>query len=290
MSKINKNSMPNENMNGNAMPAEINQDGQLYVLVQEGDGWAYEPVSDSPAPSPSLWDSIQPPQPIPEVYMPSTEAASVEDLLEIKRRALAAAYGIVTPLEREIADLEKNDAEAKRLKAEALNYEALSQHLASMNGNVLLPVKPVTAPSFQPTAGNSLEVEASRPEGSPTVKGKEKTKDKAPKTKMSRRRQLGTVGVIVAGAVVATGGGLALTGNTFGLGGTNASISPDKKVAVDPDTIPDLSSASIVDAFGGCLDERGAGPALYSGMFDATATSTYEFTNLAGGKTDNHTY
>ena len=258
-------------------PKQKNIDGKLYELKEFPGGVSkYVRVQSDETPmSGGLRAAIQP-QPRIDMLLPVQEPAAVLDVDQLKN-ALAGVQDLASTLEQEIAEAENALKAAEKQK----QTDALRDFMNKSRGPV--PAYPVYAPA-QPQEYSPLPLVEQKTEAQSVTLKEETLEYQAPKKKMSRRRRLGTVAVITAGAVSLTAGGLALTTNTFGFNATNTSISPDKSPTVDPATIPDLAPATIVDAFGGCLDERGAGPALYSGKFDATVTSSWKYKDPSGAE------
>jgi hypothetical protein len=262
-----------------AAPAEtIASNGQKVRKVKVGDGWAYEPIAATPAPisTGGLRAAIQP-QRMAEVQ--SSPQVSLMDELDQKKRALVALQEMATPLQRQIEDLEKARAEEEKAEAERINQAALLDYLSTRNGVQTYPVMPSSAPRVQPS------FEAHDTVSDIQDVAEEPLNEKPTKNKMPRGRRLGVIAIVAVGALGAAGAAGVAT-NTIKLGSADASIASDEKphVAVDPATIPDLAPATLIDAFGGCLDERGAGPALYSGKFDATVTSSWKYKDPTGAE------
>ena len=101
----------------------------------------------------------------------------------------------------------------------------------------------------------------------------------APDKKSKRRftkKQLGVGAVLLAG-VVASGTGVAVVSGAIGGNGSHdaAVIGNNANENINPDLIPVLTTAPLVEAFGGCMDENGGGFVLDSGSVKSEVTTSW---------------
>jgi hypothetical protein len=105
-------------------------------------------------------------------------------------------------------------------------------------------------------------------------------KPKKEKTPFLTKR-VKAIGAGVLGLSVVAGGGVLAIQNFTG-GSHDAAIVDEKNVPnVDPELIPALTAAPLIEAFGGCIDENGGGPVLGSATV-TTETGTSWKTGITG--------
>lgn len=102
------------------------------------------------------------------------------------------------------------------------------------------------------------------------------TVTKAKRNEKSRKRfNAKTVIALGVSGVVLAGGSVYAVSNLNG-GSTSAAITNESNIpAIDPELIPDLTAAPLVEAFGGCMDENGGGSVLATGYAKSETTSTW---------------
>jgi|GEM_PF-4407124 len=139
---------------------------------------------------------------------------------------------------------------------------------APVHETVAVPQAPTKKSVELPTypEGHDLRVTGDK-ETSAKVKRNEKTRKRLNTKTMIA---LGTSGVVLAG------GGVFAVSNLNG-GSTNAAINNNEvsAPAIDPELIPALTAAPLVEAFGGCMDETGGGFVLGTGSAKSETTSTW---------------
>ena len=104
-------------------------------------------------------------------------------------------------------------------------------------------------------------------------------KDTSVKTKnnekVRKRFNAKTIIALGAGGVILAGGGVFAIASTNG-NVVNATIDGQANVpAVDPELIPNLTATPLVEAFGGCMDEKGGGSVLGTGSVKSETASVW---------------
>jgi hypothetical protein len=99
--------------------------------------------------------------------------------------------------------------------------------------------------------------------------------DKKSKRRFTKK-QLGVGAVLLAG-VVASGTGVAVVSGAIGGNGSHdaAVIDNNANENINPELIPVLTTAPLVEAFGGCMDENGGGSVLGSGSVKSEVTTSW---------------
>lgn len=249
-------------------------DGKLYKPTMFPDGKLrnvlVQPSSAIQTSGERLRAAIQ-----PQALLDFNQAAEFipEDEVAQLKRAQRALQEMGGTIEQKIAAAES----ARELRERAVDQNALRRLLNESGQTPLnIPDYPVAQPVIhQPYTTGAQEY----PVGGLSTLEIDDTSE--PSKKMSRTRK---IGISVIAGVVLVGGGTAVAATNLPGGFMSKSITPDQvPAAVDPDTIPALSAATLVDSFGSCLDERGAGKALYRGLASSETTSSWSYKN--GDKT-----
>lgn len=170
--------------------------------------------------------------------------------LEAEKARDLAAFHLATGMSRGAAPLFVQPPQT------AVAHETVAVPQAPTKKNVELPTYP---------EGHDLRVTSDK-ETSVKAKRNEKTR---------KRFNAKTAIALGASGVVLAGGGVFAVSNLNG-GSTNAAITNEANVpAVDPELIPALTAAPLVEAFGGCMDETGGGFVLGTGSAKSETTSTW---------------
>jgi hypothetical protein len=250
----------------------INGQRHVKVAVPFGEGYAYKPVEDAPSQLP-MADRFRAAITIPQVRLGQIESSTLPDVdevdeVELLERAVRGHDGVGQDLQARLTKAREQRAAELKRKQDALD-QATFLRVVGSNGaldvNDNLPIIPIVT-----EASGSVPMNATWASEEYAM-----SSDRQVRKKISHRK-IGAV-VCAAGVLVAGGGVAAVSSAPNNL--LSTLIGQDAENSDEVKEVLPLPTAALVDAFGGCLDEKGNGAPLVELLVTSKTEVGYTYTS-----------